>query len=111
MSAAGDRLRLERERFERELRLSETTRDAAVGADDSAHFLADSPRTDDDAVWDLDVGDSVCVTAQMLLDEVRALAKRGGGRDPAPSYPNIAIGRRASIVTTSSYADKALAAS
>ena len=53
MSAAGDRLRLERERFERELRLSETTRDAAVGADDSAHFLADSPRTDDDAVWDL----------------------------------------------------------
>ena len=53
MSAAGDKLRLERERFERELRLSETTRDAAVGADDSAHFLADSPRTDDDAVWDL----------------------------------------------------------
>ena len=53
MSTAGDKLRLERERFERELRLSETTRDAAVGADDSAHFLADSPRTDDDAVWDL----------------------------------------------------------
>jgi hypothetical protein len=53
MSAAGDRLRAERERFERELRLSEATRDAAVGADDSAHFLADSPRTDDDAVWDL----------------------------------------------------------
>ena len=53
MSAAGDKLRAERERFERELRLSEATRDAAVGADDSAHFLADSPRTDDDAVWDL----------------------------------------------------------
>ena len=42
-------------------------------------------RLHDDAVWDLDVGDSVCVTAQMLLDEVRALAKRGGGRDPAPN--------------------------
>ena len=53
MSAAGERLRAERERFERELRLSKATPDAAVGADDSAHFLADSPRTDDDAVWDL----------------------------------------------------------
>ena len=43
MSTAGDKLRLERERFERELRLSETTRDAAVGADDSAAFLGRQP--------------------------------------------------------------------
>lgn len=53
MSAAGDILRAERKRFERELRHPDTTHTAGVGADDSAHFLADSPRTDDDAVWDL----------------------------------------------------------
>lgn len=53
MSAAGERLRAERVRFERELQRPDAIRTAAVGTDDSAHFLADTPRVDDESVWDL----------------------------------------------------------
>ena len=55
MSAAGDKLRAERKRFERELASPEVIPNTPIGVDDRAHFLADSPAAQpDDSVWDDD---------------------------------------------------------
>ena len=43
MSAAGEKLRAERKRFERELASPEVIPNTPIGVDDRAHFLADSP--------------------------------------------------------------------
>ena len=57
MSGAGDKLRAERARFEKELASPGVIPDPAIGADDARHFLADTPEAPaDDSVWD-DVGD------------------------------------------------------
>ena len=55
MSAAGEKLRAERKRFERELASPEVIPNTPIGVDDRAHFLADSPAAQpDDSVWDDD---------------------------------------------------------
>ena len=57
MSGAGDKLRAERARFEKELASPGVIPDPAIGADDARHFLADTPEAPaDDSVWD-DEGD------------------------------------------------------